>query len=81
MLGVNSVHGKDLIDVGERILMSEPVAIERRLKTKRYYFFASFHHRGMLVTYSYDRKYSIQSMNILDNRQVEVEDISSFAFL
>ena len=73
VLGVDRVYKKRLINIGEGIVISEPVIMEKRLRVEGRDFCASLSHQGVLAIYSYDRNHVIQFTNLVSEMQVEVE--------
>ena len=73
VLGVESVYEKRMIDIGEGIVISEPLVVEKGLRVEGEYFRASLSHQGILAIYSYDRKDIIQFTNLINGEQVEVK--------
>ena len=81
VLEVDRVYEKKLVDIGEGVLISEPVVVEG-LEVEGKWFYASLSHQGILAIYSYDGKDIVQFTNLRNGEQVEmeVEDWSNVAF-
>ena len=79
VLEVDRVYEKKLIDIGEGVMISEPVMVEKGLRMGEDTFFASLSHQGILAIYSCGR---VQFTNLRNGKQadVEVEDWSNVAF-
>ena len=73
VLGIYEVYKKRLINVGEGIMISKPVVVERGFKRKGGCFNASLSHWGILAIYLYNKKNIVQFTNLRNEEQVEVE--------
>ena len=82
LFDIDAVMEKELVDVGGGIKVSEPVKVERKLRSEGGAFSASLSHRGILAIYSYDSNNEVQFTDLNSNRQaeLEVENDTSVAF-
>ena len=72
LFDIDGVMEKKLVDVGEGMRISEPVKVDKGLKTGGG-IYASPSHQGILAIYAYKDNYSVQFTNLNTNRQVEIE--------
>ena len=72
VLDVDAVLGKPLVEIGAGIKVSEPVEVDRSLRTGSFVS-ASLSHEGVLATYVYDDTHLVQLTDFVENRQVDIE--------
>ena len=88
LFGIGEVMQRKLVDVGEGVKVSEPVEVERGLRSEGKWFFASLSHRGVLAICSCledndgNETYTLQLTGLGTDRRVEmeVENCTSVAF-
>lgn len=73
LFNVDAVLGRELVDIGEGILVSKPVKVERALRAGGDYVFASLSHNGILAIHSYREYYFVQFTNLNSDEQVELK--------
>ena len=69
---VDGVMEKRLVDVGEGVLVSEPVIVEEGFKVRKNGFYSSLSAKGVLAIHLWDKYRIVQFTNLLADGEVEV---------